>query len=455
MIKLLLVLYPMICCPAPAAASDSTDSDADDDSSSSPDSDQMQCPRCGINSDDMYYVPFYIDHPSANCLENDRDFCQACSEIVENTPGATGNFCENDPDCVDCAAAHLSLHQSRALLAPPEPEPESQPTCTTAEAPGLSELERKQAEQGRELLAKEAELRELQESLLHSRAPREITTYFDMYAELYLEIARLTAALAATATTIEDAPACFCCPISQTLMTTPVINSNSGMTYDCAAIETWIASERRAGRQPTCPITRRPIGFLIRNRAIEDAIEMWCNDCGCPVPVPDPPPTTMPIPAQPTCSPSEAPQGPLPTCPVPGSTGFLTAPAALAWLGSNPETYSPVYVPLLHAVYQTGLLTEQIEVLRTIFGPSRWDEFVRRYRIAMTTGIPGGQMDHNGYIAAAEQDRLINIDRALGQQLMQMILQMQQQQQQPAPAAGGAAAPAGTPPVSLIILENH
>ena len=71
----------------------------------------------------------------------------------------------------------------------------------------------------------------------------------------------------------------------------------------------------------------------------------------------------------------------------------------------------------------------------------------------MTTGIPGGQMDHNGYIAAAEQDRLINIDRALGQELMQMILQMQQQQQQPAAAAGGGAA-AGMRISLLIILEN-
>ena len=148
----------------------------------------------------------------------------------------------------------------------------------------------------------------------------------------------------------------------------------------------------------------------------------------------------MPIPAQPTCSPSEAPQGPLPTCPVPGSTGFLTAPAALAWLGSNPETYSPVYVPLLHAVYQTGLLTEQIEVLRTIFGPSRWDEFVRRYQAANIGGrtLHRGYWHHNGYIAAAEQDRIINIDPALAQAFMLMIVQ--QQQQQPAAAAGGAAA---------------
>ena len=44
----------------------------------------------------------------------------------------------------------------------------------------------------------------------------------------------------------------------------------------------------------------------------------------------------------------------------------------------------------------------------------------------------------NGYIAAAHQDWLINIDPALGQELMQTILQMQQQQ--PAAAAGGGAA---------------
>jgi hypothetical protein len=85
---------------------------------------------------------------------------------------------------------------------------------------------------------------DLQESLLQYRALREMTTYFDMYAELYLEIARLSAV--PTATTIDDAPACFCCPISQTLMTTPVINSDSGMTYayDCAAIETTKAKEK-------------------------------------------------------------------------------------------------------------------------------------------------------------------------------------------------------------------
>jgi hypothetical protein len=168
-----------------------------------------------------------------------------------------------------------------------------------------------------------------------------------------------------------------------------------------------------------------------------------------PAPAPAPRHNTFfralaPAPAQPTCSPSEAPQGPLPTCPVPGSTGFLTAQAALAWLGSNPETYSPFYVPFLHAVYQTGLLTEQIEVWRDLVGHDIWDEFVRRYRIAMTIG--GRRLDNrdpghngvNGYIAAAHQDWLINIDPALGQELMQTILQMQQQQ--PAAAAGGGAA---------------
>jgi hypothetical protein len=90
---------------------------ASDDSNASDVSNQMQCPRCGVtdSSDNFEYVPYHIDHPNAvapnDCLENDRDFCPHCALVVLNTPGETGNYCEDNPDCVDCAADRAEQEQ--------------------------------------------------------------------------------------------------------------------------------------------------------------------------------------------------------------------------------------------------------------------------------------------------------------------------------------------------------
>jgi hypothetical protein len=94
-----------------------------DDSDASYDSHHMQCPRCGVteSSDHFEYIPYYIDHPNAvfpnDNLENDRDFCTHCATIVENTLGETRNYCEDNPDCVDCAAARAEQEQAVAAEA--------------------------------------------------------------------------------------------------------------------------------------------------------------------------------------------------------------------------------------------------------------------------------------------------------------------------------------------------
>ena len=62
----------------------------------------------------------------------------------------------------------------------------------------------------RKLLAKQEELRALEENLRTSRSPIEVRSYFETYADVYCEIQRLSTS--PTAVTIHNAPNCFCCP---------------------------------------------------------------------------------------------------------------------------------------------------------------------------------------------------------------------------------------------------
>jgi hypothetical protein len=96
------------------------------------------------------------------------------------------------------------------------------------------------------VLAKQEEMRELQDNLLQSRAPTGLITYYDTYAKLYCKIERLS--VAPTAIIVDDVPTWIriCCPITQMLMVTPAINADSGMAYDCVAIATSTASEWRS-----------------------------------------------------------------------------------------------------------------------------------------------------------------------------------------------------------------
>jgi hypothetical protein len=85
----------------------------------------------------------------------------------------------------------------------------------------------------------------------------------------------------------------------------------------------------------------------------------------------------------------------------------------MTWLGGNPQNFSALYVPFLNAVFTTYMLTEENEIWRHIFG-ARWDGFIERYRTAMDSPLTTALLRNNnwhqhGYIAPAEQERLINI----------------------------------------------
>jgi hypothetical protein len=140
---------PEAIAPAPDSSDDDFNpfniqySETSDDSEASFDPNQMQCARCGVTAppDDFDYVSYYIDHPNVDCLEEDRDFCQHCSEIVRNTPGETGNYCDDDPDCVDCAEARaedpLLAPAAEAALEAGNQEPAPAPAPELASAPAL------------------------------------------------------------------------------------------------------------------------------------------------------------------------------------------------------------------------------------------------------------------------------------------------------------------------------
>lgn len=85
-----------------------------------------------------------------------------------------------------------------------------------------------------------------------------------------------------------DAPAPFICPISNEVMTDPVVDPE-GNTFERAAIERWLRTN------PTSPITRRPLSSsdLAPNRSLRDAIEAW-KAGGATLPV-APPAVAVPV----------------------------------------------------------------------------------------------------------------------------------------------------------------
>ena len=79
MIKLLLVLSPMICCPAPAAASDSTESDAGSDGEVS-DGDFSEVTNTQATA--------YMRCQTCNgwCDDSGDEYCEDCLEINLHAP---------------------------------------------------------------------------------------------------------------------------------------------------------------------------------------------------------------------------------------------------------------------------------------------------------------------------------------------------------------------------------
>jgi hypothetical protein len=332
---------------------------ASDDSDASDVSNQMQCPRCGVteSSDNFEYVPFLIDHPNAvapnDCLENDRDFCTHCATIVLNTPGETGNYCEDNPDCVDCAADRAEQEQvpvpapdAEAALeageqndsecgscgqifhngAPvdrgmgcqrciPDPEPAPAPALVYVDSDSLAGAalpvpvpapalvqdvaapDSSDANREQQLAEKQKELADLERYLTVCRAPTEMRGLYEVYAALYFDIQRLS--VSPPAVTQLDWPDWYLCTITQDVMIDPVVNSITGFTYDRVAIERWCAGHPRIRRGLAAPDPQNPsadVGPLVRNFSLANAFEQWCTDNNVQVPMaPAPAPVTGPV----------------------------------------------------------------------------------------------------------------------------------------------------------------
>eukprot|EP01051_Picozoa_sp_SAG22_P013788 SAG22_NODE_1586_length_4055_cov_5.508342_2_plen_568_part_00 len=139
----------------------------------------------------------------------------------------------------------------------------------------------------------------------------------------------------------------------------------------------------------------------------------------------------------PAAAPPPAPEAPAPARRA-GNYLVHSEEQALTWLAGSPGTYSALYVPFLHAVWNTGQLQPQIAIWRRIFGAQQidWDDFVQRYRQLHNvresgTGLPTYA---NGYVHATIQGNLIGIDvqtPGLQQDFMAAVLHLQQTAQQP------------------------
>lgn len=93
------------------------------------------------------------------------------------------------------------------------------------------------------------------------------------------------------ASTQTSPPSAFVCPITQEIMREPVLLAPSGVTYESSAIHRWLQ------QSSICPITRRPatVANLVRNRALEEAIQTGVPNAA---PLgPEPPAPSVPTPA--------------------------------------------------------------------------------------------------------------------------------------------------------------
>ena len=99
----------------------------------------------------------------------------------------------------------------------------------------------------------------------------------------------------------------------------------------------------------------------------------------------------------------------------PGRTGNIEniTEYLIQWLRSNPNTYSNLFVPLLHEIFQTSELQQQRQAWMGIIGQD-WIRWVNTYRtiIARFGNISGYWYSdpYQGYIAPEMQDILINMD---------------------------------------------
>ena len=98
------------------------------------------------------------------------------------------------------------------------------------------------------------------------------------------------------------------------------------------------------------------------------------------------------------------------------------------WLLSNPSTYSDLFVPFFHEVFQTGFRRGQREAWPGVLGED-WDRLVQAYRQHMG----GQQPPRTDYFGAEEQERLLDLAPALRTELEALV----QRLQSPAPVDDG------------------
>jgi hypothetical protein len=369
-------------------------------------------------------------------------------------------------------------------------------------APDSSDANREQ-----QLAEKQQELADLERYLTVCRAPTEMRGLYEVYADLYFDIQRLS--VSPPAVTQLDWPDWYLCTITQDVMIDPVVNSITGFTYDRVAIERWCAGHPRIRRGLAAPDPQNPsadVGPLVRNFSLANAFEQWCTDNNVQVPMaPAPEVAAPPEPeAEPEAGPVADPAGDFP-----GGTmlefaawhtavqsqqeieqaappalvdvgptvlgrltdagqqhvlwtqqhvrfmsvflnGFENADAAQRWLAQiediSTQRFSNIYVPFIHEVFETEFAVELREQWTAIFG-AQFEDLARRFaenmRVLPPPTTPYFTANRQMIYLGSNQDLLIELDMMIQNEHAQLQPAVQPQQQQQAAPEAGNPNPAG------------
>eukprot|EP01050_Picozoa_sp_SAG11_P037366 SAG11_NODE_14704_length_602_cov_1.556660_1_plen_186_part_10 len=105
------------------------------------------------------------------------------------------------------------------------------------------------------------------------------------------------------------------------------------------------------------------------------------------------------------------------------------------WLlgATTNTTYSFLFVPFIHGIFDTGRAIQMNIWWRDIFD-QQWDDLIHQYRqrFPLRNGTLPPEIRHDGYITADDQERILDLSPGLRTQLERMIQEFQ--------AANGAAA---------------
>jgi hypothetical protein len=324
----------------------------------------------------------------------------------------------------------------------PAPEQEPEPTAAPAPEPEMTPADAQLPGREQQLQQAQEQLHELEQFLMLVDSADETRSYMATYAELMVEISRLSAAPS-------EIPAHLKCPLSMELMRVPTMSIQTGHTFELSFIN----------RCDTHPFTRGSLEGLTPNRGVLEAVNLYCEEHPENEEVIERQAAVAEIDRQT----DEARRA--------AAAADAAAHAQLVghlsrWLSSalgNPRvTYSRLFVPFLHAALETDPAVMRdyfryIRAWREILGAG-WDDLVARYR----TGLRGHRIngiDGLGYFRAAEQERLVYMSGAPSAQFMNLIEQWQLHH--PGPAAGKGkgkgkhAAPAAPAPGTMTADEAH